>query len=154
MALVLTRTENLLPSLVSDFFDEDLLPTSTLLDFDGDLFNSRLLRTVVPSANIVENAKDFKIELAAPGLEKKDFKIEEDNGTLTISVEKEKEEKEEKKNYSRKEYSYNAFSRSFNLPDNLVPDKINAEYQNGILTLTLPKKEVTVSKPKKEIKVA
>lgn len=153
MALVLTKTENLLPSLVSDFFDEDLFPQTTLLDLDGDLFNPKLLKAI-PSVNVVENTKDFKIELAAPGLEKKDFKIEVDKDVLTISVEKEKEEKEEKKNYTRKEYSYNAFARSFNLPENSVADKINAEYNNGILTLTLPKKEVTVSKPKKEIKVS
>ena len=140
MPLVLTRTENLLPGLVSDFFDGDLFPSTTVLDLDGDAFNSKLLRAVTPSVNIVENTKDFKIELAAPGLEKKDFKIEVDKDVLTISVEKEKEKSEGKKNYTRKEYSYNAFSRSFNVPENSVPDKINAEYNNGILTLSLPKR--------------
>ncbi|MGP8217244.1 MAG: Hsp20/alpha crystallin family protein [Bacteroidia bacterium] len=153
MALVLTRTENLQPNLVDDLLDEDLFPTPTLLDWDGDLVNSRLMRAA-PSVNIIENPKDFQIQMAAPGLEKKDFKIEVDNGTLTISAEKKKEEKEEGKNFTRKEYSYNCFSRSFNLPDNSLPDKLNAEYNNGILNLSLPKKEVTVSKPKKEIKVS
>lgn len=153
MTLELTKSGSLVPSLVTDFFDGDLFPTPTLLDWDNSFFNNRLMK-LAPAVNIVEHDKDFKIELAAPGLEKKDFKVEMDNHTLTISVEKEKEEKEENKNFTRKEYSYNAFSRSFNLPENSVPDKISAEYTNGILKLTLPKKEVTVQKPKKEIKVA
>jgi HSP20 family protein len=107
----------------------------------------------VPSVNITENDKDFKIELAAPGLERKDFKVEVENGMLCISSEKEEESKEEKKNYTRKEYSYKGFSRSFTLPDNCMPEKILAKYDNGVLNITLPKKEVTVSKPAKEIKV-
>ena len=153
MTLVLTRRGSLLPSLANDFFDGDLFPTSTMLDLDGDTFNNRLSR-LTPSVNIVENADNFQIQLAAPGLEKKDFKVEVDNGVLTVSAENEAEEKEEGENYTRREFSYNAFSRSFNLPENALSEKITAEYENGILTLSLPKKEVTVSKPKKEIKVS
>ena len=92
--------------------------------------------------------------MAAPGLERKDFKVEVENGMLCISSEKEEESKEEKKNYTRREYSYNSFSRSFTLPDNSLPDKINAKYENGVLHITLPKKEVTVQKLAKEIKVS
>ena len=153
MTLTLTKKGSLLPSVVTDFFDEDFVTLPNLLNWDGGLLSSRLGRGI-PSVNIVENSKDFKIELAAPGMEKKDFKVEVDNGVLTVSSEKEKEEKEEGKNYTRKEFSYNAFSRSFNLPENSIPDKITAGYENGILTLTLPKKEATMSKPKKEIKVS
>lgn len=153
MTLVKTKTNgNLFPRLVRDFFDTDFFNTPSIFDFNGGL--SRFTWPVVPSVNITENSKDFKIELAAPGLEKKDFKIEVDNGVLTISSEKKKEEKEEKENYSRREFSYESFSRSFGLPENSLPDKIDAHYENGILKLTLPKKEITVSKPKKEIKVA
>lgn len=153
MALVLSRSGSLLPSLVSDLFDEDLLTTPSLLDWDGDFRSSRLRRRG-PSVNVIETDNDFQIEVAAPGMEKKDFKVEIENGTLTISSEQKKEEKEEGKNYTRREFSYNAFARSFSLPENVISEKITAEYDNGILTLSLPKKEVTVSKPKKEIKIS
>ena len=86
-------------------------------------------------------------------MEKKDFKVEVINNILTVSSEQEEEKKEENKNYTRREFFYNSFSRSFSLPDNSLPDKIDAKYDNGILTLTLPKKEVTTPKPVKEIKV-
>jgi HSP20 family protein len=106
-----------------------------------------------PDANIVEGEKDFKIELAAPGLERKDFKIELDGGLLTISSEKKEEKEESQKNFLRKEFSYSSFSRNFTLPENSVSDKIEAKYESGILNVIIPKKEVTLSKPKKEIKV-
>lgn len=153
MALVLNRTGSLLPSIVSDFFDGDDFFAPSIFNLDSD-WNTFRVGKQIPSANITENPKDFVIELAAPGLEKKDFKVETDNNMLTISAEKKTEEKKETKNYSRKEFSYNSFSRSFNLPENSLPDKIAAEYQNGVLKLTLPKKEVAVVTPKKEIKVS
>ena len=109
---------------------------------------------MVPNANIVENDKDFRIELAAPGLERKDFKVEVDNNVLIISAEKEEEKKEENNNFKRREFSYNSFRRSFALPENSLPDKIDAKYDSGILHLTLPKKEVTISTPAKQIQVA
>jgi HSP20 family protein len=155
MSLVKVKSNgngSLFPKLVNDFFDTDFFVRPSLFDFNGGLREFGL--TNVPSVNITENEKAFNIELAAPGLEKKDFKIEVENDVLTISSEKEKEEKEEKKNYRRREYSYQSFSRSFDLPENSLADKIDAHYENGILKLTLPKKEITVSKPKKEIKVA
>lgn len=146
------RNGDLFPKLVSNLFDTDLFTTPSLLDFEGGLSRLKML-TNFPSVNITENDKDFKIELAAPGLEKKDFKIETDNDTLTISSEKKEEKKEEKENYRRQEFSYESFSRSFQLPENSLPEKIEAKYENGLLQLTLPKKEVSVHKPKKEIKV-
>ncbi|MBK9637098.1 MAG: Hsp20/alpha crystallin family protein [Bacteroidetes bacterium] len=147
----LLKSESLLPTWTKDLFDTGKLFGSRLLDFNGGglEFASR-----VPSVNINETDKEFKIEMAAPGLDRKDFKVEVENGVLCISSEKEEESNEEKKNYTRKEYSYSSFSRSFTLPENSLPDKINAKYENGVLNITLPKKEISVSKPAKEIKVS
>ncbi|HLP33706.1 MAG TPA: Hsp20/alpha crystallin family protein [Bacteroidia bacterium] len=154
MSLVLTKKRNgrAFPSLVNDFFNMDKFFSPSILDFDGSLldYDNSL---VVPEANIIENDKDYKIELAVPGLDKNDFKVEVQEGILSISAEKEEEKKEEDKNFRRREFSYNSFSRSFTLPENLVTDKIDAKYENGVLRLTLPKKEVTISKPVKQIKV-
>lgn len=153
MSQLLKRNRALFPSIVSDIFDTGrMLPS--VFDVDAGLFDLNGGSLVIPNVNIVENEKDYKIEVAAPGLEKKDFKVEIDNGVLTISAEKEEEEKESRKNYKRREFSYRSFSRSFTLPDNSLPDKIDAKYDSGILSLSIPKKEVTVSKPVKEIKVS
>ena len=147
----LLKRNNLFPTWTNDLFDTEGFLNPRLFDFSGDAFD---FANRVPSVNITENEKEFKIEMAAPGLERKDFKVEVENGVLSISSEKEEERKEEKKNYTRREYSYNSFSRSFTLPDYSLPDSINAKYENGVLNITLPKKEVTVSKPAKEIKVS
>ena len=147
MTTLVKRNRVTLPTLVNDFFD------SNLFDFDGGF--SKLANTkFTPSVNVTETDKDFKIEVAAPGLEKNDFKVEVDKGILTISAEKSEEKKEEKKNFTRREFSYEQFARSFQLPDNTIAEKIDAKYDNGILNIVLPKKEVTVSNPKKEIKVS
>lgn len=148
MTLAVKRNGSLFPRLVNDLLDSDTL-------FVPGLFNNTWdLSIKVPSANITESDKDYKIEVAAPGLEKKDFKIELENKVLTISSEKEEEKKEENENYKRREFSYSSFSRSFQLPEDVLSDKIDAKYENGILKLSVPKKEVTVSKPKQEIKVS
>lgn len=149
----LTKTNRSLFPTVSDFLGTDRL-FSNVFDLNTDLFRLNDGSLLVPNANIAENEKDYKIEVAAPGLQKEDFKVQVENGVLTVSGEKEEEEKEERKNYRRKEFSYRSFSRSFTLPENSLPDKIEAKYDNGILTLSLPKKEVAVSKPVKEIKVS
>lgn len=160
MSLVVKINRSFFPSFVGGFFDNDLALTSNLFGFNRGLLNS--LNATMPSVNITEDEKSFRIELAAPGLEKKDFQVVAENGKLTISSKKEKETKEEKENYCRREYSYNSFSRSFQLPENSLPDKIGskyengilkfAEYKNGVLILTLPKKELTITNSKKEIK--
>lgn len=147
MATTLVKRNNsLFPTSVSDLFDTDFF------NFDNGFL--KLGTSLTPSVNVSETDKEFKIELAAPGLEKKDFKVSIEKGILTISSEKETEKTEEKKNYWKKEFSYNQFSRSFQLPDNSVTDKIDAKYDNGILTIALPKKEVTMASPKKDIKVS
>lgn len=151
---LLVRNRSMFPSLASNIFDTGRLLTPNIFDLDVDLFDNDGGSLVVPEVNIIENTKDFTVELAAPGLERKDFKVELENGTLTVSAEKEKEEKENGKNFRRREFSYNSFSRSFTLPDNILTDKVDAHYENGILKLTLPKKETTVLKQAKQIKVA
>jgi HSP20 family protein len=108
----------------------------------------------VPSANFTENEKEYTIELAAPGLSKKDFTIEMENDLLTISAEKEEEKNEKENGFTKKEYSFNTFSRSFTLPENAKSEKIDAKYENGILTINVPKKELTPQKPRKEIPVS
>lgn len=133
-----TRPQQGLSRLFSDW------PASLLdrdfFDFGSDPFPARL-GVNIPSVNVRETPKDYVLEVAAPGLERKDFNIEIDNHTLRISAEKEenKEEKKESEGYSRKEYSFSSFSRSFALPENVKEGDIDAKYENGILKLTVPK---------------
>lgn len=152
MTLALRKNRSMIPSVMSDLLDTGRFFTPDVFDLDTDLLN--LTGSSVPSVNIIENPSDFKVELAAPGMERKDFKIEIDNNSLIISGEKKEERKEDTENYRRREFSYNAFNRSFDLPENVIADKIDAKYENGILHLSLPKKEVTILKPKKEIKIS
>jgi HSP20 family protein len=123
----------------------------------NDFFNNWPLdfrRNSVPAVNISETNDHFKIEVAAPGLNKEDFKISVDDDMLTISAEKKEESEEKDKRYTRKEFSYVSFSRSFNLPEMVDADKIEAHYNNGVMSLTLPKKEEMKQRPPREIKVS
>lgn len=103
---------------------------------------------MVPAVNVVEKNNEYEIELAAPGLDKKDFNITLENGVLTIACEKEEEKEEKDKSYTRQEYSYTNFERSFTLPENVKSDKLDARYENGVLRLVLPKTVETKVKPK------
>lgn len=107
----------------------------------------------IPSANIAETEKEFQIELAIPGFDKKEVKVEVKNGKLEIHSEKEEKSEKEEANYLKKEFKYNLFHRSFTLPENCNDSKINAKYENGILKVKLPKKETQISSPVKEILV-
>lgn len=108
----------------------------------------------VPAVNVNETDTDFRLSIAAPGLEKKDFKVEAFDDMLTISAEHEREEKEEKNGrYNRREYNYSSWSRSFSLPENCDFGKINAEYKNGELKILIPKMEVKEPKMVKNISV-
>jgi len=107
----------------------------------------------VPATNIIEHKNDYELELAVPGYEKKDFKIDLEQNMLTISATKEENHEENTKDYSRKEFSSCSFSRSFTLPETIDKEKIQANYENGILHVSLPKVE-EVKKLTKEIKVA
>src|ERR1700739_563869 len=132
MALVVRRNGNLFPSLMTDLLHTERFFNTNLLDLKSDLFFPNGSRNVIPSANITEREKDYLIELAAPGMSKKDFKVELENHTLSISSEKEEKNEKEENGITRKEFSYNSFSRSFRLPENSKADKIEAEYENGI----------------------
>lgn len=147
MSTLIKRNGLTFPTLVNDLLD------TNILDFNGDVFNWPTAKNI-PSVNVTETPKEFKIEMAAPGLERKDFHVEVENGMLTIKSEKQEEKEEKGKNFIRKEYSFNQFCRSFQVPENILAEKIDAKYENGILKVALPKKEVTVSNPKKEIKVS
>ena len=104
----------------------------------GEWFGKEL---TVPAANITENGDVFKVSLAVPGLKKNDFNINVEGNMLTISSEKEESKDEKEGDYTRKEYSYSSFSRSFTLPEEVNQDKIEASYEDGVLKVTLPKKE-------------
>ncbi|KIC93733.1 Hsp20/alpha crystallin family protein [Flavihumibacter solisilvae] len=95
-----------------------------------------------PAVNIVENKNHFEVSVAAPGLKKSDFNISVEDNMLTISCEKEEKKEDRDERYTRKEYSYTSFSRSFTLPEEVIKDKIEAVYDDGVLRITLPKTEV------------
>lgn len=108
----------------------------------------------LPAVNIKENDEMFVVEVAAPGMDKKDFKIDLINDILTISSEKTQEKEDSNENYMRKEYSYLSFKRSFTLPTNVINrDKINATYKNGELKISIPKLDEAKPKPIKLIEV-
>lgn len=108
--------------------------------FNDSLLTDRLVSRV-PAVNIAETDGDFQIELAVPGLKKEDFKINIDKNVLSISAEKKNESTKEDKKYSKREYSYTSFVRSFTLPETIDQSKVDAAYSDGILKLTVAKKE-------------
>lgn len=110
----------------------------------NDSFISDRLVTRVPAVNITESDRGFKIELAAPGLTKSDFKINVDKNVMSISVEKTEEKTDEGNVYSKKEFSYTSFSRSFTLPDTVDYSNIDASYQDGVLAIAIGKKEEAI----------
>ncbi|HEY0742714.1 MAG TPA: Hsp20/alpha crystallin family protein [Chryseosolibacter sp.] len=136
------------PSLLTDFFNE-----KDFFNLENDFFPSRL-GINVPTANISETPKEYMVELAAPGLERKDFNVEVDNHTLKISAQKEEEKKEKDGEYSRREYSFNSFSRSFSLPENVKEGNIDAKYENGVLKVSIPKAKETPVKPVHKVAVS
>lgn len=108
----------------------------------------------VPAVNVSETDKEFRLCIAAPGLEKNDFKVEVVDDMLTISAEKEKEEKEEKEGrFNRREYNYSSWSRSFSLPEGCKLEKIDARYEHGELKIHIPKSEVKETRKIKNISV-
>lgn len=146
MTLVKRNSGNLFPSLFDNFFSRDLM------DWNNSNFSNT--NTTLPAVNIRENDQEFTIEVAAPGMKKNDFNISLDNNQLNISSEIKKESENTEGNYSRKEFSYQSFSRSFRLPVNFIDgDKISAKYEEGILCIHLPKKEEAKPKPSKMISI-
>jgi len=105
------------------------------------------------AVNVEENDNEYRIEVAAPGLEKADFKVTVNEGVLTVSSEKKSEKEDKNGNYIRHEFGYNSFSRSFSLPEETDAEKISAKHKNGVLSVTIPKAEVKVN-PSKDIKIS
>jgi len=145
--MTLSRLSNNYPSLFDQIFDTDL--------FDWSNRNYSDTNTTLPSVNIKENADAFNVEMAVPGFDKKDFKIALDHNVLTISSEKKVEnETKDGERFTRHEYSYQSFSRSFTLPEAANGDKISAKYENGILNVEIPKREEAKPKPSRQIAIA
>lgn len=116
--------------------------------------NDATLNATLPSVNIKESNENFEVEVAAPGFGKDDFKIELNHDLLTISSEKKAESEKDEKQFTRREFNYQSFKRSFTLPDIVDSDKIEAMYENGILKVMLPKREEAKPKPAREIAIS
>jgi len=141
------RSENFLPSFFDKFFGGDLM--------DWNLSNFSSTNTSLPAVNVKETKDDYIIELAAPGMKKNDFNVNFQNNVLTISSEKKEEKNEQNDTYSRREFCYRSFQRSFTVPGQDVDsDKITANYNDGILNIKLPKREEVKPKPAREIKIS
>lgn len=124
-----------MPTVFEDFFK----PFNEMFDINGGALWNRVSQ--VPHVNIVEEPEDYKIEMAAPGFKKEDFNIDLNGNMLIISLDKREEKEEEERNFTRREFNYFNFNRTFNLPDDIKLENINAKYEAGVLKLLLPKKE-------------
>ena len=136
-----------MPNIFDDFFSKDL--------WNWGLANNSTTNTTIPAVNVKESAENFEVEMAAPGMKKEDFRVELDGNQLTISSEmrNEKEEKEGER-YTRREFSYQSFQRTFTLPKNVVDvDQIHATYENGVLRLLIPKREEAKQRPPRTIEI-
>ena len=129
------------PSLIDDFINTDW-------NLKVPSFSS-----TVPAVNIKELDSQFEIELAVPGMKKDDFEIEVEDGVLSISSTQEEEQVNEKGKFTRREFSYSSFRRSFTLPDSVNPTKIDATYKEGVLLVLLPMHKEAQPQPKKLIKI-
>lgn len=130
MSRALTRA-GLFPSV----FDEFMKPWNDMFDNGG--FMGRML--TIPAVNITEDNDSFRLSIAVPGMKKDDLNIDVQGNLLTISAEKEETSKEADEQFTRREYNYSSFSRTFTLPDEVKKDKIDAEYKDGVLWVTMPK---------------
>ncbi|MEC7286055.1 MAG: Hsp20/alpha crystallin family protein [Bacteroidota bacterium] len=140
MNLVHRNTDQLFTSIFDDFFG-------------SNIFDSRTLkRNDLPSVNILDNEKFFELNLAAPGKNRKDFIIELEDQILTISSES-FTNNHDSDNFTRQEYRYDNFKRSFRLPDSINTSLIKAKYENGILSISLPKHKEAIPEPKKQIEI-
>ncbi len=130
--------------MVNRFFDDFFLR-----DWDENLRfpNSQ------PKVNILDKADQFELQFAVPGLKKEDFNIKLDNDRLSVSFEKSEERSEDEEKFTLKEFSFERFERVFNLPETIQKDKVEAKYENGLLTIVVPKSEEAKVQPVKEIKV-
>lgn len=144
MTLVKLRNRDLFPTIFREFLDRDLF----------DATNTGFNDSTMPAVNIREGKDEFMVEVAAPGMKKDDFKIELDNNMLVISSEKESRKEETREGqYTRQEFSYQSFKRTFTLPSTIHENEIKATYNEGILSIVLPKKEEAKEKPKRLIEI-
>ena len=141
------KSTGLFPSfsnMIEDFFRDD----------DG-FFRNWTERQNLPAVNVKETDKFYMLEVAAPGMKKDDFKVEIDNGVLTISSENKTESEEKDDNYMRREFSCSSFSRSFWLPENIKEEDIKAEYKDGVLMVSVPRPKGEIPKAnRKTIKIS
>ncbi|MFZ4741367.1 MAG: Hsp20/alpha crystallin family protein [Bacteroidales bacterium] len=138
------RKHSYLPSFADEFFGKDFL--STLVENQCGYS--------MPAVNVIETKDSFRIEVAAPGLNKEDFKIDIHNNLLTISSEKEEKNEENHEKIMRREFSYCSFKRAFSLPDLIEYDKIAASHTNGVLNIEIPKREEAKEKPARQISIS
>jgi HSP20 family protein len=131
------------PSWVDDFFPSAPLPN----------VESRVDATM-PAVNVKEDENQFNIEVAAPGMEKKNFRIDLNHNVLTISAEKEEKKEDKNEKITRQEFNYTSFQRSFTLPNSVKDEGIKASYKEGILIVTIPKKEEAKAKAPKQIEIS
>ncbi len=141
--LPMLRTRNFLPGFADDFFGKDFLPGFFSTESES-----------MPAVNIIEGKNEFKVEVAAPGLDKDDFRINLEENILSITSEKETKKEEGDEKVMRKEFSYSSFKRSFILPDSIDADKISARHKYGILQISIPKKEEAKKKVHKQISIS
>jgi HSP20 family protein len=134
---------NYVPAYWDDFFNDRVF----------NQLNSKTSSGKTPAVNVSEDEKGYTIEVAAPGIAREDFNIEIDNDLLTISTELKENSEEQKQNFLRREFNYRSFKRSFQLPETINLEQINATHEAGILTLSLPKKEEEVQKAPRQIAV-
>lgn len=130
------------PFFMNGLFDDDFFP----------VVNTR--SASLPAVNIREDDRKFILDLAVPGMDKKDLKIDINEDVLTVSSESNHEAEENREGYKRKEFSYSSFCRSFQIPDNVNSEKIEANYKDGILTVTLPKVEEDRNKISRQISIS
>jgi HSP20 family protein len=139
--LVKTHFSN--PTYLNNLFNRELFGEMNVPTFSG----------TTPAVNVLEGKEGFKIELAAPGLQKSDFKLNLEKNQLTISAHIEEKNEEDTEKYTRKEFKYSSFQRTFTIPNTIDTEKIVANYEAGILSIALPKREEAIEKPAREIAV-
>ncbi len=130
------------PFYMGSIFDDDFFPVIS------NRSNS------MPAVNIREDEKSFMLDLAVPGIDKKDLKIDINEDVLTVSSETKNEMEDNREGYKRKEFSYTSFCRSFQIPDNVSREKIEANYKDGILSVSLPKFEEEKNKISRQVKIS
>ena len=134
---------NYVPAYWDDFFNDNFF----------NQVNSKSCNPVSPAVNVIEDEQGFRIEVSAPGVQRKDFNLEVENDVLTISTGQEESKEDQKQNFLRREFNFRSFKRSFQLPESVNQEQIIATHDAGILTLTLPKKEEEVQKAARQIAV-